>query len=251
MSTAPQHAPVPPAPGTAAGHAAGPATPAYATAAPGYAPTGAGAAPVWAGPVGPGLGAPAPRRSGLAVAALVLGLLALLGCLVPVLNVGSVGLGLAALVVGVLAIRRLVPGVTGKGMAVAGIVTGVVGALVAAAMWIALVALGSAVEDGALEDLSVDLGTSLAASSYDCGSLGTEAVSVSEQVAVDQPLLLSVTDAVVVEDHRSDFVTPTEGETLVLACSGTASWSDGSESGVTTELTVDAEGELFVAYQQQ
>ncbi|MEJ5943679.1 DUF4190 domain-containing protein [Pseudokineococcus basanitobsidens] len=63
------------------------------------------------------------QRKGLAIAALVLGLVAILGCLVPVLNIGSIVIGVVGLALGVTALllaRRATHG--GRGMAIAGTV---------------------------------------------------------------------------------------------------------------------------------
>lgn len=65
--------------------------------------------------------------TGLAVAAMVLGILALLGCWVPLLNVLSVLLALAGLGVGVPALVLAVQGRRGgRGMALAGVITSAV-----------------------------------------------------------------------------------------------------------------------------
>ncbi|GIG30809.1 DUF4190 domain-containing protein [Cellulomonas marina] len=250
MST---HAPVPPAPADSSGalpSGTGPsaAPGAFPTAAPGAFPS---AAPGAATSGWQGGSRPAPR-SGTAVTALVVGLLALLGCLVPVLNLGSVGLGLAAVVLGLVALRRLVPPTTGRGMAIAGIVTGAIGLVVAAAMWVVLVALGASVDEGDLESFAEDLSVG-AAASYDCATLGDEAVGVSAtEAAAGDPTLLAVTEAVVVEDHRTALTLPTDGEeALVLSCRGTATWSDGTTTPVLTELTIDTDGGLYAAYTQE
>lgn len=82
-----------------------------------------------------------PRRSsGLAVASLVLGILAILGCLIPVLNLFSMFL---ALVGGVLGIISLVRAMGGKGMAIAGVV---LAALAIIAAIIVNVVVGAAVD---------------------------------------------------------------------------------------------------------
>ena len=68
-----------------------------------------------------------PRGAGMAIAALVLGILALLFCWTIV---GGVLLGLGAIVLGILASTRARRGVSsGFGMAVAGIVLGLLGLL--------------------------------------------------------------------------------------------------------------------------
>lgn len=70
---------------------------------------------------------PAQKGSGLAVAAMVLGITALLFCWIPFLNVLSIILGLVGLGLGVPALILALRGRrTGKGMAVAGVVLAVV-----------------------------------------------------------------------------------------------------------------------------
>lgn len=77
-----------------------------------------------------------PRGSGMAIAALVLGILAVLLCWTVF---GGVLLGLIAIVLGVIAARRAKRGLAdGRGMAIAGIVLGVLGLLLS----VALVAIG-------------------------------------------------------------------------------------------------------------
>ncbi|MDQ6837932.1 MAG: DUF4190 domain-containing protein [Actinomycetota bacterium] len=80
----------------------------------------------------------APRRgSGMAVAALVLGIL---GLITSITVVGGIILGLLAVILGVIASKRAKRGEAGgRGMALAGIVTGVLGIIIA----IALVAAGA------------------------------------------------------------------------------------------------------------
>ena len=70
---------------------------------------------------------PATVKKGLAVASLVLGILAAVGCLIPVLNIGSIILAIIALVLGVVAlVQAKRPGRGGKGLAIAGIILSVV-----------------------------------------------------------------------------------------------------------------------------
>jgi heme/copper-type cytochrome/quinol oxidase subunit 2 len=80
---------------------------------------------------------PARRGNGMAVAALVLGILALVTCFTVV---GGVILGILALVFGFIARGRAKRGeAAGGGMAIGGIVTGILGLVVA----VALIALGA------------------------------------------------------------------------------------------------------------
>jgi hypothetical protein len=79
-----------------------------------------------------------PARNGLGVAALVLGILAVV---TSITVVGGVVLGIAALVLGIVGRKRATRGeATNGGVALAGIITGVIGALLS----IVLVALGAA-----------------------------------------------------------------------------------------------------------
>ncbi len=77
----------------------------------------------------------APVKKGLAVASLVLGILAILGCLIPILNVVSIILAIIAIVLGAVAlVQAKKPGRGGKGLAIAGIILSVlaiIGAIVA------------------------------------------------------------------------------------------------------------------------
>lgn len=98
--------------------------------------------------------------SGLAVAALVVGIVSLLGCVIPVVNVVSIVGGIIALVLGLVALNAVKKGrQSGKGMAVAGVVTGVlavIGAIIANVVFAAAVStVGAAVEEAA-DDVAQD-----------------------------------------------------------------------------------------------
>jgi hypothetical protein len=81
-------------------------------------------APTYAGQAGPFPGGPRPS-SGLAVAALVVGIISLVLAWIPVVNLVSILGGIAALILGIVALRKANRGVAGgKGMAVAGTVLG-------------------------------------------------------------------------------------------------------------------------------
>ena len=74
-----------------------------------------------------------PKGAGMAIAALVLGILAVLLCWTVV---GGVLLGLIAVVLGAIAARRAKRGIsTGRGMAISGIVLGVIGLLLSVALF--------------------------------------------------------------------------------------------------------------------
>lgn len=105
--------------------------PAYAQPGQPYAQPGPG----YAQP-GPGYGYPpqAPRPgNGMAVAALVTGIVALLVCLIPFVNAVSILAGIAGVVLGVIGLRaaRDRQG-AGRGMSIAGLITGAVALVVAA-----------------------------------------------------------------------------------------------------------------------
>ncbi|AXE23222.1 hypothetical protein C0216_06930 [Streptomyces globosus] len=122
---------VPGAPGYAyPGPASVPAPPAYAQQPYGPQPFAPQAYP-GAGPLGHPLYGAQPRN-GFGVAALVLGIVAVVGC---ALNFIAVGLGVAAIVFGVLGRSRAARGeATNGGMALAGLILGVTGALLGALM---------------------------------------------------------------------------------------------------------------------
>jgi hypothetical protein len=104
-------------------------------------------------PATPYAQAPAPASNGMAVAALVVGILALLGAFC----FGFPGLlfGVIAVVLGILGLRRAntLPGTPQKGVAIAGIVTGAIGLLIGLAV-VALFVLGASVDDGYNSDPS-------------------------------------------------------------------------------------------------
>ena len=78
---------------------------------------------------------PPPQGSnGLAIAALICGILSLLLSWIPLINVLAAVLALVAIILGALGIRRAnEPYVGGKGMAIAGIICGAIGCFLAIA----------------------------------------------------------------------------------------------------------------------
>ena len=73
---------------------------------------------------------PQQDKKGMAIASLVLGILALVGCLIPVLNIVSIILGIIAIILGIVALRAIKQGrAGGKGMAIAGIVLSILAIL--------------------------------------------------------------------------------------------------------------------------
>ena len=123
--------------------------------------------PGWGGQQQPGWpGQPQPWQqqppagggtNGAAIAALIVGILALLGGIIPFIGVvAGILLGLIALVLGIVGLRKArAPGVgTGRGMAITGIVLGILGLLFGIGQIVALIAGFSAFEDsGVLDDL--------------------------------------------------------------------------------------------------
>ncbi|EEI16756.1 DUF4190 domain-containing protein [Corynebacterium lipophiloflavum] len=89
----------------------------------------------------PGYGNAAPQQNGLALAALIVGIIALLGIVfVPVAFLG----GIVAIVLGALGLRKakaMQPGAQRRGMAIAGIVMGAIALLLSIA-FIALIGVG-------------------------------------------------------------------------------------------------------------
>lgn len=118
----------------------------------------------------PGWGQPQPRPSnGLAIAALVVGVVALLVCAVPLVNVvGLVG-GIAAVVLGVLGLRKAKAGASGRGLSVAGIVVGAVAAVVSAVV-LALTAMLTTWAESELRDLDRQLEEEVRQLEEDLGS---------------------------------------------------------------------------------
>lgn len=147
---------------------------------------------------------PALRRpgKGLSVAALVLGIVAAAGCLVPVLNIGSVVLAVVGLILGALALaqRR-----DGKGMAVAGLVLSVVAVVVAIVVNVVAAAAVTAVDE-AVDQAATDAANGYsavapeeaAAAQADALPLGTPATVGDYSVivtAVNQDATQVVADA--------------------------------------------------------
>lgn len=82
-----------------------------------------------------------------------------------------------------------------------------------------------------------------------CAQLAGEAVELSEGEPTE---LLKVRALDVdLDQQESGWDAPTgAGETVVLRCTGRGVWSDGSKQNVRLELTVDADEDYFVSYQQ-
>lgn len=82
-------------------------------------------------PPAPGSGSATP---GVAIAALICGLIGLCAGLVPVLGYLGIPLMIAGIVCGIIGMSKSRQGQGGRGMAIAGLVTGVLG-IVAVALW--------------------------------------------------------------------------------------------------------------------
>ena len=75
---------------------------------------------------------PAAPRNGLGVAALVLGILGLVGAWVPIVGIGGGVLGLVAVILGIVGRKRAARGqATNGGLALAGIITGALAVVLA------------------------------------------------------------------------------------------------------------------------
>lgn len=168
----------PPAPTAVQGNPH-PQPPAYGQPAPGAPvppaaapPQNYGAVPPAAGapPVPPNLqypqpayaagGYPAPKKMGLAISALIVGIVSLLFCFVPFIGnaIGILG-GITAVVLGILAIKKA----QSKGMSITGIITGGIATLIAIAsiiFWVFFIGAAVNSTNSALSDLE-DFSSSL------------------------------------------------------------------------------------------
>ncbi|PRZ05210.1 hypothetical protein BCE75_108192 [Isoptericola sp. CG 20/1183] len=128
------------------------------------APTPPPGQPPVPGSYGPQQPRPAAERRGLAITALVLGIVALLGCWIPFLNIGSAVVGIVGVVLGIVAIVKASRGtVGGKVMAIVGtalsalaIALSIVISVATAAFVTATVEEQSDVIEQSLQDAGVD-----------------------------------------------------------------------------------------------
>lgn len=103
----------------------------------------------------PQYGAPPSKNNGMAITALILGILALLLAWIPIVNFLSIVLGLAAVVLGFLGMRKAaVAG--GRGLAIGGIVTGGL-ALLATILMIVVAAIWLNNADDEIDDWNDEL----------------------------------------------------------------------------------------------
>lgn len=84
-----------------------------------------------------------------------------------------------------------------------------------------------------------------------CEDIAEDSVRISGESNSDVKLI-KVRAIKVKTDNRKTVVKPTSGggDSLVLACTGTGVWSDASTTPVLLKMTVDADGELFVSYEE-
>lgn len=120
---------------------------------------------------------PAPPKKGLAVAALVLGIVAIVGCWIPILNIGSIVIGLVGLVLGIVGIVQAVKGTAG------GKVMAIVGAGLSALAIIFAIVVNSATVaavDDALEEAGGEISASTAPAESTVAEPSDEATPTEE-----------------------------------------------------------------------
>ncbi|WP_402370879.1 DUF4190 domain-containing protein [Isoptericola rhizosphaerae] len=116
------------------------------------------------GPYGPPQPRPASERSGLAITALVLGIVALLGCWIPFLNIGSAVIGVVGVVLGIIAIVKAARGtgggkvmaIIGTALSVVAIALSIVISMVTAAFVSSTVEEQTSLIEQSLEDAGID-----------------------------------------------------------------------------------------------
>lgn len=82
-----------------------------------------------------------------------------------------------------------------------------------------------------------------------CEELAADAVRISGEDTGFGVELLKVREPRIVEDNRDSYGIPTgSDEELILACRGGGVWDNSSTDDVRIELTVDADGESWVAF---
>lgn len=105
--------------------------------------------------------APAKLPKGMAVAALVLGILAILNCWLPLVNIVAIVMGIIGIILGIVALRKVSAGTgSGKGLSIGGIVCGAIGVVVSIIISFGTVALfNTALEESNLnmEDLTAEI----------------------------------------------------------------------------------------------
>jgi hypothetical protein len=161
---------------------------------------------------GPPAGSPKPGN-GLAIAALILGILAVL-CLGPIA-------GIVAIILGVLGIKKASEVGTGKGMSIAGLVLGIIGTLVWVIVVIALVAGGDELSDR-LDDFSGPADTSdydLTTDSCDIDEFGSVSFTGTIENTAGREMSFTITgeirstDSDVVLESPSTYIEVSEDDT--------------------------------------
>jgi hypothetical protein len=118
---------------------------------------------------------PAPKGSnGLAVAGFILGLLALLGSFIPVVNIGAIILAVIGLVLAGVGLARAKAARAGKGLAITGLVLGALAIIIAIVID---VSFGKAVDDAVDKATSTTVDTGAKASGTATASAGGDATS--------------------------------------------------------------------------
>lgn len=83
---------------------------------------------------------------------------------------------------------------------------------------------------------------------FDCQQLADEAISLSSVDPVETQLI-TATDLSESKNNIGHVVVPEEGKSsLVMECSGEATWGDGNETNLKLRLTLDSLGEMYVEY---
>ena len=81
-----------------------------------------------------------------------------------------------------------------------------------------------------------------------CESLADESITISEDQDIQ---LLKVRKPVVKRDNRDTYTEPTgTKDALLMSCTGTGVWSNGTTTPVLIRYTVDADGDEFVQYRE-
>lgn len=167
--------PLPPAPGS-------PPAPSGSGGGPGGAPPTAQGGAGWSQPGGGQWSPQAPKRTdGVAVAALVVGILGLVASLIPFGLVIGVPMGIAAIVMGIIGIRRRIQ----RGLAIGGLVTGILSLLVAVAyigLFVFVADSGPGVLEGIVDE-AIEESSDVSATSS-CDAAEAEPVTVA---SVDTP----------------------------------------------------------------
>ena len=114
-------------------------------------------------PPPPPMGAPVQQSNGMAVAALVLGILAIVTFWIPFFNIVSIIMGIVALILGFLGRgRSKQPGVGGGGMAMTGIILGALAIVLSILVYVGALALfNTAANDPEFQDAIDDITSEL------------------------------------------------------------------------------------------